>query len=391
MRKCASLFILLIVAICTDAQKVIHMEKDGGVYKIPCVVNGAKMKMIFDTGASTVSLSLSIANFLFENDYITKDDIVGKGKSQTADGSIVNHVVINLRDIEIAGLHLKNIEAMVIEGQNAPLLLGQSAIGQLGSYTINGSSLVLNEVNDSMSDEQLNELEERIGKAMADNQYYTAIEDLRKIESVYGLSANGYKNLAKCCYSVKQFKDAIEAGKGGLKCNDLSDATKSLLLSYISSSYYYLKEYKNCIKYNELSVSEDTDLLSLYYSYSQMGSCYDKIGNIDEAERNYKKALNRIMKYRKISVLDIYEGKVYDKDIGGCFFSLAVLFVDKIDKTKFHQYAELGAICNDKDCISMCEQFGLDYKRSNKNLTKALKEIPELHEDMKTRYSFSSE
>ena len=211
MKKYIFLFIFLIVTICSDAQKIIQMEKDGGVFKIPCVVNGARMKMVFDTGASTVSLSMSIANFLYENDYITKDDIVGKGQSQTADGSIVNHVVINLRDIEIGGLHLKNIEATVIDGQNAPLLLGQSALKQLGSYTINGSSLVLNEVNEELSDEELDELEDRIKESMANNQYYSAIEDLKKIESFHGLSTFGYIRLVNSFIHVQQYEDAIEA------------------------------------------------------------------------------------------------------------------------------------------------------------------------------------
>ena len=48
MRK---LLLTTLLAICTllSAQVTITMEQDGGVYKVPCVVNGAKMKFIFDT------------------------------------------------------------------------------------------------------------------------------------------------------------------------------------------------------------------------------------------------------------------------------------------------------------------------------------------------------
>lgn len=59
------------------SQKIILMEEEGGVYRIPCSVNGAKMRMIFDTGASNVSLSMSIAEYLLDNDYIKKEDIIG--------------------------------------------------------------------------------------------------------------------------------------------------------------------------------------------------------------------------------------------------------------------------------------------------------------------------
>ncbi len=374
MKKIFVLFILLVITICSDAQKVIHMEKEGGVYKIPCVVNGAKMKMIFDTGASTVSLSMSIANFLYENDYITKDDIIGKGKSKTADGSIVNHVVINLRDIEIGGLHLRNIEATVIDGQNAPLLLGQTALKQLGSYTINGSSLVLNEVDEGMSDEELEKLDEKIEKAIAAHQYYSAIEYLRKIESAFGLSAHGYLKLARCYSSLNQHENTIEAGKECLRCDEISDDTKSSIYSLIANSYSSLKDYSNSIKYYELSLLNDNDLYSMSLTFSQIAYGYGKLGNQTEAERNYKKAINRLMQYRKISVVDIYEGKVYDKDIGTFLYLLAVLYIDDYDKKKCISFATHGALCNDKDCISICEHYDIDYKKNAKNMIKLLKD-----------------
>ena len=135
---------LLAISTLLSAQITITMEQDGGVYKVPCVVNGAKMKFIFDTGAATVCLSESMAEYLLDNDYITKEDILGTGTSQVADGRIVDHVKINLRDIEIAGLHLKDVEAVVVVGQHAPLLLGQSAIQQLGLVSIRGNKLIIN-------------------------------------------------------------------------------------------------------------------------------------------------------------------------------------------------------------------------------------------------------
>lgn len=138
-----------IISITASAQVEIIMEKDGGVYKVPCLVNGARMKFIFDTGASNVSLSLSMASYLYENDYISASDFVGTGSSQTADGSIVDHMTIILNDIEIGGLHLKNVEAIVLNSQTAPLLLGQSAIQKLGKIELDGNKLrIINANND---------------------------------------------------------------------------------------------------------------------------------------------------------------------------------------------------------------------------------------------------
>lgn len=105
IRKFFILSVYILFSISAMAQKIIQMQKDNGVFKISCSVNGAKMKMIFDTGASSVSLSESTANFLYDNDYISKEDILGSGKVQTADGTIHDNVVINIKDIDISGIH----------------------------------------------------------------------------------------------------------------------------------------------------------------------------------------------------------------------------------------------------------------------------------------------
>lgn len=124
-------------------QSVIQLEKDGGVFKVPCVVNGLKLKLIFDTGASNVCISQSVALMMLENDYLSVNDIKGTAHSQVADGRIVDHTKINLRKIQIGDKVLTNVEAVVIYGQTAPLLLGQSALKRLGRYSISGDKLIL--------------------------------------------------------------------------------------------------------------------------------------------------------------------------------------------------------------------------------------------------------
>jgi hypothetical protein len=64
------------------------MEKEGGVFTVPCSVNGLKLKFIFDTGASDVSISKTEAMFMLKNGYLNSDDIVGKQKYIDATGKI---------------------------------------------------------------------------------------------------------------------------------------------------------------------------------------------------------------------------------------------------------------------------------------------------------------
>lgn len=203
--KKISLSLLLLISVTLTAQVTITMEQDGGVYKVPCIVNGAKMKFIFDTGAANVCLSESMADYLLDNDYISKDDILGTGTSQVADGRIVDHVKINLKDIEIGGLHIKDVEAIVVKGQRAPLLLGQSAIQKIGRVSIEGNKLTIdNGKNDDvditieclrLKDEYNGMLDESVSlerfKELLENKaelkdYYSYV--LRKDPSYYNMT-----------------------------------------------------------------------------------------------------------------------------------------------------------------------------------------------------------
>lgn len=137
------LLILTIFPFFSYSQQVIEMRKENGIYTIPCKVNDLRLRFIFDTGASNVSMSLSEIIFMLKNDYISKDDIYGVSEAQLANGDIVENTEVLLRKIEIGDVVLNNVKAMVIHELAAPLLLGQSAIEKLGSYRINGANLIL--------------------------------------------------------------------------------------------------------------------------------------------------------------------------------------------------------------------------------------------------------
>ena len=115
----------------------IQMKKlYSGVYEVPCDINGLPLKFIFDTGASTVSISSVEASFMLKNDYLKKEDIRGKDYFSTATGEIREGTVINLREIKVGDAILRNVEASVSHSQQAPLLLGQSVLERFGTITI---------------------------------------------------------------------------------------------------------------------------------------------------------------------------------------------------------------------------------------------------------------
>ncbi|MBR5169830.1 MAG: retroviral-like aspartic protease family protein [Muribaculaceae bacterium] len=181
MKHIIVLFITLMGCLCLNAEVRIQMEKEAGVYKVPCQVNGLKMKFIFDTGAANVSISSTYAEMMLENGYLVESDFKGTTQSILADGSVVDNVVVNLRDVEIAGQTIENVTALIVPSQNAPLLLGQSVIQRLGKVSIDGDYLVIHNAS-IYSEDEISAIYDK-AKELLDNKVYS--EALKKFRIVY--------------------------------------------------------------------------------------------------------------------------------------------------------------------------------------------------------------
>jgi clan AA aspartic protease (TIGR02281 family) len=115
----------------------IQMKKMySGVYEVACTINSLPLKFIFDTGASSVSISSVEASFMLKNGYLKEEDIKGKEYFSTATGEIHEGTIIRLKEIKIGDAVLRNVEASVAHNQQAPLLLGQSVLERFGTITI---------------------------------------------------------------------------------------------------------------------------------------------------------------------------------------------------------------------------------------------------------------
>lgn len=115
-------------------------RNQGGTFEIPCDINGLALQMVFDTGASDVTISSVEANFMFKNGYLSEKDIKGKTYYQIANGQISEGTTITLREVKIGDAVLHNVDASVVKSQRAPLLLGQSAMERFGAITIDNQN-----------------------------------------------------------------------------------------------------------------------------------------------------------------------------------------------------------------------------------------------------------
>ena len=372
MRKCVLTFTLLF-SVLMSAQVTITMEKEGGVYKIPCKVNGAKLKMIFDSGASNVCLSEAIAEYLLENEYISKEDFIGVGSSSVADGRIVDHLRINLRDIEIEGLHLRNIEGVVIVGQKGALLLGQSAIQALGPVTINGNQLIIHNGNSQVSDSEIDLIREDAIRSMEAHNWREAIRQYIKLDR-YGVA--DYFDLYSLTFALQMDDQYDRSGEVLERWFDYYEqySTQSILYDMYSlyASYYRYKtrpEDAKAIGYLFKMQNMLTQLYGYktteyyyqdYYISKNIGACYFHMKSDNSAAKYYWQAMISYATSKQINVELAEKGKIKDENMGYCMYMYALCLADVYYS---HAAMKMAARMGSKDAQTYCNSTGLDWNR----------------------------
>lgn len=127
-----------------DNEIAVPFRNENGVKYVQVKVNGVSFEMIFDTGCSGALISVAEANYLYNKGRLTEDDIVGTSKSQIADGSVVENMVVNLREVVINDqIVCPNVLATVSSNVNAPLLLGNEILDRTATIKIDNENQAL--------------------------------------------------------------------------------------------------------------------------------------------------------------------------------------------------------------------------------------------------------
>lgn len=385
MKKAILLIMALVTSIFASAQVTIQMEKEGGIYKVPCTVNGVKMKFIFDTGASTVSMSQTMAQFLLDGDYLSTNDIKGLGQSQLADGSIVNHASIVLRDVEIGGMHLHDIRATVIEGQNAPLLLGQTAIEALGRISIEGNRLIIHSAKKQLTKQQIAKLAEQAQRYIDADSYSAAIECFTTIDEAEGLSETRLVDLCYCYFQNRQSDDCIQACNRWVREyeNKASIDNKDQIYYFLSGSYYFgFSDYDKALLWyqKELELMKTREMIQKYQSdkatykrllagtLGQIASCHFNKSDYFSAISYYKQAVNTRCESLNVKIETVQQGKIQDDDLGGYLYDYAFCYYKQKRNDDGDEVMKLSAICGFQLAIDFCRKYGINYQAKTNNL-----------------------
>lgn len=119
-----------------EYRNVLEMEVQNGVRFVWIEINGIRLRFIFDTGASSICISPAEATVLYRQGTLLKEDVLNVEYFQDATGKISEGTKVNLREVKIGNMILENVEALVVDNVEAPLLLGQTVIERFGSIEI---------------------------------------------------------------------------------------------------------------------------------------------------------------------------------------------------------------------------------------------------------------
>lgn len=121
----------------------VPLVKAGGVFEVPVRVNGViTLNFIVDSGASTVQIPADVALTLLRTGTIAPSDFLPGAAYTLADGTTVNSPRVTLRDLEINGRTIRNVEASVGSPQGS-LLLGQSFLARFSTWSLDNQHHVL--------------------------------------------------------------------------------------------------------------------------------------------------------------------------------------------------------------------------------------------------------
>lgn len=192
----------------TTQNGVVKLEKEGGVYVIPNVkVNGVPMRMIYDTGASSLSLSLLEAKQMWKHGQLVADDFVGVAPYKIANGEIAEGYKVIIKEVEFNGIKISNAEALIVASNNAPVLMGQSILEKLGKTQFDPQMQTLTIVNAIKKLSILASDYEYIAKSRVASKGDTAqaISEFRKAVEIDPTTWANYKDISSLYTAQKNY------------------------------------------------------------------------------------------------------------------------------------------------------------------------------------------
>jgi len=117
-----------------DANQVVLKRGLDGHYRAEALINGQKVNVLVDTGATGVAISQSVADRL-------QLKSLAAVRTNTANGDSVGYMV-RLDSVTVGGVEARNVSAMIAPGLGGDVLLGMSYLGRMDVRLFKGEMTI---------------------------------------------------------------------------------------------------------------------------------------------------------------------------------------------------------------------------------------------------------
>jgi aspartyl protease family protein len=117
-----------------DAE-VVELQRDpSGHYRAEAFINGTKVGVLVDTGATGVAISQALADTLGLKSRVAI-------RTATANGDTISYMV-RLDEVRLGGIVAKDVSASIVPGLNGDALLGMSFLGRMDIRLYQGTMTI---------------------------------------------------------------------------------------------------------------------------------------------------------------------------------------------------------------------------------------------------------
>ena len=372
MKKNILTTILLLLTLGVSAQVTIQMQRQaGGTYIIPGKVNGLDLKFIFDTGASNVCISAAEALFMLKNGYLKESDIKGSTYAQIASGDIIENTKIILRNIQVGGVDIYNVDAVVVHNLNAPLLFGQSAIQKLGPIQLDGNKLIIKNGRNFKSDEEAEQMYRKGSQEIQAHKFNEAIATSLKGISLTNNKAilvELYAILAQAYSGLNDLPKAIEACDKGLSLNpaDIFMAYNRCVFLFDSNKMDMADE-SFTMFLRTIQGNASIPQHMVFGAYSYLGMIKSSKGQYPSSEQYFLKAIANSPDSTNINMQSTYRG-LADLYLMQDKYDKAIPYYIKATELDPEDISNIEYFCNLADCYNAT----YDYAKAITNYTSCL-------------------
>ena len=118
----------------------VALGREGGTFTVPVTINGAiKLGFTIDSGASDVQIPADVVMTMVRSGTLDRSDFIGQKVYQLADGSQLPSYVFRIRSLQVGDVTVRDVTG-AIASQSGLLLLGQSFLSRLSSWSMNNQA-----------------------------------------------------------------------------------------------------------------------------------------------------------------------------------------------------------------------------------------------------------